>query len=49
MSGSPQRTQVEIENEIEKRIARDSPSKYDIDYYLRKIARLENDLNGVQD
>lgn len=23
--------------------------KYDLDYYLRKIARIENELNNVQD
>ena len=39
---SPERAQVEIEHEIDRRIQRESPSKYDIDFYLRKITRLEN-------
>ena len=41
--------QVELEHEIEKRISHESPTKYDIDFYLRKITRLEDDLNIVQD
>lgn len=49
MSQSPEKTQVEIENEIDRRIFRDSPTKYDVDYYLRKIARLENEFNTVHD
>lgn len=27
----------------------DSPTKYDIDYYQRKVHRLENDLTALQD
>jgi|JI7StandDraft_1071085.scaffolds.fasta_scaffold2716787_1 hypothetical protein len=49
MSQSPERTKVQIENEIDKRILMESPMKYDLDYYLRKISRLENELNTVQD
>ena len=49
MSFSPEKVQAELEHEIERRISHDSPSKYDLDFYLRKITRLENDLNDVQD
>lgn len=42
MSQSPERTQLEIDHEIDRRILMDSPTKYDVDYYLRKIARIEN-------
>lgn len=40
---------MELEHEIEKRISHESPTKYDIDFYLRKVTRLEGDLNIVQD
>jgi hypothetical protein len=40
MSFSPEKIQAELEYEIEKRISHDSPTKYDIDFYLRKINRL---------
>lgn len=49
MSNSPERARAEIEHEIDRRILRESPTKYDMDYYLRKITRLENENNGVQD
>lgn len=49
MSHSPQKVQAELSYEIEKRISYDSPSKYDIDFYHRKVTRLENDLNETQD
>lgn len=39
MSDSPNKTLVEIENEIDRRVIMESPMKYDLDYYLRKIAR----------
>ena len=40
MSYSPEKVQAELTHEIEKRISHDSPAKYDIDFYLRKINRL---------
>jgi hypothetical protein len=49
MSFSPSRVQIELKSEIEKRINSESPTKYDIDFYLRKITRLENDLIQSQD
>jgi hypothetical protein len=41
--------QIELKNEIEKRINYESPTKYDIDFYMRKITRLENDLIQSQE
>lgn len=37
------------EEELQKRINYESPSKYDIDFYQRKVNRLENDLAQLQD
>jgi hypothetical protein len=39
MSFSPDKIKAELQYEIEKRINH-SPTKYDIDFYLRKISRL---------
>lgn len=49
MSFTPDKVKIELDHEIEKRISHESPTKYDIDFYLRKIARLENDLNQSHD
>lgn len=49
MSLGPESFHHELDNEIEKRIHHESPTKYDIDFYQRKVTRLENDLNDVQD
>jgi hypothetical protein len=49
MSLSPQKLRIALEAEIDKRIDPDSPTKYDINFYIRKINRLENDLGLLQD
>jgi hypothetical protein len=49
MSESPERLHLELENEINKRILKDSPNKQDIDYLRRKIQRVENDNNILND
>ena len=37
--------QAALDNEIKKRINYESPTKYDLDFYSRKINRLEMDNN----
>lgn len=49
MSLSPEKLRIALEAEIDKRIDPDSPTKYDINFYVRKINRLENDLSLLQD
>ena len=39
----------ELEQEITNRINSDSPTKYDLDFYKRKVGRLENDCNQLQE
>lgn len=41
--------QRQLEQEITQRIHSDSPTKYDLDFYKRKVNRLENDCNAVQE
>lgn len=41
--------QRELEQEITNRISPDSPTKYDMDFYKRKVHRLENDCNSIQE
>ena len=38
-----------ISEALEKPLHYESPSKYDLDFYQRKVNRLENDLNHRQD
>lgn len=38
-----------MEAEIDKRIDPLSPTKYDINFYIRKVNRLEGDLSLLQD
>ena len=40
MSLSPQKLRIALEAEIDKRIDPESPTKYDINFYVRKINRL---------
>lgn len=46
---SPGKADYEIEHQIKKRINLDSPSRNDLDFYLRKVRRLENDNQLTQD
>lgn len=39
----------DLQQEITNRINNESPTKYDIDFFKRKINRLENDCNGLQE
>lgn len=41
--------QSTLDGEINKRINHESPSKYDMDFYSRKINRLENDNNQIHE
>lgn len=49
MSLSPQKLRIALEAEIDNRIDAESPTKYDINFYVRKINRLENDFGILQD
>ena len=48
---SPSRSRAEhlIESEIRQRINYFSPSKNDLDFYQRKVGRLEGDLTQLQE
>jgi hypothetical protein len=46
---SSKNSQRELESELIARINHDSPTKYDIDFYKRKINRLETDFGALQD
>lgn len=48
MSKSPDRSRIAAEMSS-SRLPYDSPTRYDSDFYLRKINRLENDMNVLQD
>lgn len=39
---SPEKIQADLSMEIQRRMHQNSPTKYDVDFYVRKIARLEN-------
>ena len=41
--------QSALDTEIKKRINHESPTKYDMDFYSRKITRLENDNNDMHE
>lgn len=41
--------QRELEQEITNRMSSDSPTKYDVDFYKRKVNRLENDYTSIQE
>ena len=46
---SPQRIQVELEQEIKRRINQESPSKGDLDFYIRKVRRLQGESALLED
>lgn len=44
-----QRSPERVEGTRTERVALDSPSKYDIEFFQRKVNRLENDMTVLQD
>jgi hypothetical protein len=38
-----------LENEFMRKVNPDSPTRYDLDFYQRKLNRMENELSQAQD
>jgi hypothetical protein len=49
MNSTTLRIEGQIEAEIKNRMLPDAPTPNDLDFYVRKVRRLENDNNIIQD